>query len=212
MAPPAMKDDDMTKHVLRGVVMTVLALVLTSMLPGCPSAPVNIPDPNLESALRKATNTPFGWLTKSALAKVREVHAVDSNIADLSGLENCTLLETLDLRRNQIVSIGPLEGLASLQYLDLGGNAISNIRPLGGLFALTFVSLWGKGNEILDFSPLVANAEGGGLIDGKVILPAEYVLTDEGAYLPSVAADITALLDAGVVVQAVTEQEASSAT
>jgi len=209
-APPAMKDDDMIKRVLRGTVLIGLALVLTNLLAGCPLAPVNIPDKNLKLALRKATNMPLGVLTKSVLAKVSTLEAPDSGIADLTGLEHCTQLTTLDLRRNQIASIGPLEGLASLQYLDLGGNTIANIQPLGGLYALTFVSLWGKGNEILDFSPLVTNAEGGGLIEGKAILPAEYVLTNEGAYLPLVAADMNALKDAGVTVQAVTEEQASA--
>ncbi len=204
----------MTKLLLRGMALTGLVLVLAGVLSGCPLAPVNIPDPNLELALRKELNNPLGVLTKGDLGKILELSAPGlsapgASIVDLTGIENCTNLETLDLSGNAIVSIAPLSGLAGLQYLDLGGNQITNIQPLSGLYALTTVKLWGTGNAVLDYSPLVLNADGGGLIEGKVYLPAEKVLNSDESYKAYVAADVAALKSAGVTVIAITEADAS---
>jgi len=110
-------------------------------------------DRNLEAALRDALGKPPGEeITTAELAKLTELEAEESGIADLSGLEYCTSLTALYLGGNQISDITPLENLTSLIALELGENQISDISPLENLTSLNALRL-GE-NQISDISPL----------------------------------------------------------
>jgi hypothetical protein len=115
---------------------------------------VFFPDPNLEAALREAIGKPTGRIYKSDLQKLTSFYAPYRSIIDLTGMEHCLNLASLDLHDNQISDISPLAGLTKLEWLDLSYNRISNISPLAGLTGLKWLYLYN--NLISNISP-VAN-------------------------------------------------------
>jgi len=64
------------------------------------SAPVNIPDAALLTALRTALAKPTGAITEADLLTLTSLRIAGLGIADLSGLEKATNLRILDIRRN----------------------------------------------------------------------------------------------------------------
>jgi Leucine-rich repeat (LRR) protein len=110
------------------------------------------PDPNLEAALRAAIGKPTGHIYESDLEGLTAFSATHRSIANLSGLEYCINLISLDLRDNQIGDISALAGLTKLEWLDLSYNLISDISPLASLTNLKWLYLYN--NEIVDVSPL----------------------------------------------------------
>ena len=62
-------------------------------------------------------------------------------IADLSGIEQLTQLEALDLAHNAIRDLSPLAGLRQLRLLDLSNNQIEEVSPLGSLKQLQVLIL-----------------------------------------------------------------------
>ncbi|HXZ29697.1 MAG TPA: leucine-rich repeat domain-containing protein, partial [Dehalococcoidia bacterium] len=129
----------------------VAAVVLVISLSGHGSV-VTFPDPKLETAIRRALNKPSGPIHPAELAGLANITAPESGIEDLSGLQYCTSLTTVDLWHNQISDISPLGNLTSLTYLDLGDNGISDISPLGNLTNLEHLYLYS--NQVSDISPL----------------------------------------------------------
>ena len=64
---------------------------------------VPIPDPNLRAALEKALGKNEGdAITDAELVTLTKLDALESSITDLTGLEHCTGLTTLNLYRNEI--------------------------------------------------------------------------------------------------------------
>jgi len=113
---------------------------------------VFFPDPNLESALREAIGRPTGRIYKSDLEGLTSLSASYRGITNLTGLEYCINLRSLDLHGNQISDISALAGLVKLEWLDLSYNRISNISPLASLTNLTWLYLYN--NLIGNISPL----------------------------------------------------------
>ena len=115
---------------------------------------VNIPDPNLrtaiETALGKAAGTP---ISTDEMAQLTSLESRSNNIRQLTGLEFATNLVRCDLYNNQVSDVLPLAGLTQLTYLRLGYNrSLQDISPLVGLTQLT--SLYLSSNNISDVSPL----------------------------------------------------------
>jgi Leucine-rich repeat (LRR) protein len=110
------------------------------------------PDPNLEAALRQALNKPTGHIYRSDLEGLTSFFAADKSIANLSGLEDCINLVTLDLHDNQISNISALAGLTKLEWLDLSYNLVSDVSPLAGLTNLKWLYL--HYNRIGNITPL----------------------------------------------------------
>ena len=112
---------------------------------------VNIPDPNLRAAiaaeLGKASGDP---ITTSDMAALTRLEARESNISNLTGLEDAINLTRLDLGYNSISDITSLSGLTNLTWLYLSDNSISDITSLSGLINLTLLYL--GGNFISDIS------------------------------------------------------------
>ncbi len=179
-----------------------VALCVCFCLSGCGLlGTVYFPDRALESAVRAALDQPFGPLFKSQLAKVREVQAESLNIASLDGLQYCTSLTVLNLHGNKIQSITPLNTLVNLVRLDLGDNQVSNIEALAGMVHLEELVIYGSLNEIVDWQPLAANSQAGGLGAGNVVvLPTETTTDSSGNPLPNFAPTRQVLLDNGVTV------------
>jgi len=78
----------------------------------------------------------------------------DLGIVDLSGLEQLTGLETLELRNNLIQDIGPLGGINTLLTLDIANNQVSAIAALDGLTNLAVLHL--SHNQISDIAAFAA--------------------------------------------------------
>ena len=114
---------------------------------------VDIPDPNLCTAVRDALNVPGdAAITKSALQHLTKLVANSRGIESLQGLEFATELQHLQLRSNQIVDIRPLANLKQLDTLIILDNRITDLAPLANLTEL--VELNARDNPISDVSPL----------------------------------------------------------
>lgn len=170
-------------------------------------------DNALESAVRASLGQPFGPLFKSDLAKVREVQAAGLNIRDLEGIQYCTAMTVLNLRANQVQSITPLASLTNLVRLDLGENEVKNIEPLAGMLFLEELIIYGDGNEIVDWQPLAANSQAGGLGAGNVaVLPSKTTVDSDGNPLANFASTREVLLNNGVTILIGSPQDQGTST
>ncbi len=116
-----------------------------------------IPDANLELAVRwtvcPTDGCPPRDITPADLASLTLLRANSRSIADLTGLEHATALETLELGwNNSITDLRPLANLTSLTRLELRGNSITSVSALGNLTNLTYLSL--RDNQIVNVSAL----------------------------------------------------------
>ena len=136
-------------------------------------------DPVLESMVRESLGKQSGDITTADAEAVIRInlsiewqryHSADIPITDISGLENFTNLESLDLSFHQIRDVSPLAGLKKLTTLSLGGNPVSDLTPLAGLTNLEVLNL--SGCTAPDYSPL------GNLINLKVLLLSDSAITD----------------------------------
>ena len=114
-------------------------------------------DKKLEEAVRQyvfAKRNTTQPITAADVGTLSFIKAKGAGIKDLSGLEHCKHLSSLELGDNQISDITPLKGLAMIQLLDLSGNQIRDIAPLATLSALQYIEL--TGNKVSDIKPLSA--------------------------------------------------------
>jgi small GTP-binding protein len=87
-----------------------------------------------------------------SLTNLRSLYLDDSDIWDLSILENFVRITHLSLNSNHIDNISALENLSQLKELDLGDNSIIDISALKSLLYLEYLSLYD--NNIKDISAL----------------------------------------------------------
>ena len=94
--------------------------------PSPKAVPVNIDNPILEKAIRRpfggGINKPTGELTKADYEKVTKLDFYKKQLTDVTGLENLTQLEVLDLNVNQLTNVKGLEKLTQLKELSLHSN------------------------------------------------------------------------------------------
>ena len=113
------------------------------------------PDKNLEAVVRqyvfekKNNNEP---LTEDDVKSLSTIKGNGKGITDLTGLEKCSSLASLDLADNEISQLSPIKELNNLQYLDLSKNNIQDAKPLGGLTGLQYLEL--SNNQLSDIAPL----------------------------------------------------------
>ena len=126
-----------------------------------PKKTVVFADPLLEKMVRVAMNKPKGDITLSEAEALTELKlgiewqpepAPNSQITDISGLENFKNLEILELYFHAITDISPLAELTSLKQLMIGGNPIADISPLAGLTKLGSLTLFNC--QAQDYTPL----------------------------------------------------------
>ena len=114
---------------------------------------VEVPDPNLETALREALGLAAGQsLTRQEMLRLERVGVERRGIADLTGLEHAVNLTYIIFPHNEITDLGPLAGLTRLETLYLWGNDVVDISALSNLTSLERVDL--AGNDISDITPL----------------------------------------------------------
>ena len=115
---------------------------------------VEIPDPNLEQAIRDALSLPKDIpLTQLQMQNLTRLAAWDVGITDLTGLEYATSLQVASFSGNQIQDLSPLAGLIHLELVALNGNPISDISPLASLTNLKHLRL-AINPVITDITPL----------------------------------------------------------
>ena len=116
-----------------------------------PESVVVFTDPVLEAMVRTAMNKPEGDITPAEAETVTELKLniewqqqipPETQIQNISGLENFKNLETLELSFHNIKDISPLAGLTKLTSLSLGGNPVADITPLSGMTALRGLMLF----------------------------------------------------------------------
>ena len=114
---------------------------------------VEIPDPNLKAAIREELQLPpAADITPQQMLRLTRLKAIRSEIADLTGLQYATNVESLRIRGNLIEDLTPLANLTELKYLSLGGNQVSDITPLARLTQLMDLNIgW---NPVQDISVL----------------------------------------------------------
>lgn len=91
-------------------------------------------------------------MTKENVDSVTKLILLSNGIADITGIEKFTNLESLELNNNKIKDIRLLENLTNLEYLDLDNNKIKDIEPLRNLNNLKELML--SRNQIEDISPV----------------------------------------------------------
>lgn len=175
----------------------LLAIVLLAS--GCPATPgttVFFDDPQLERAIRKELDHPFGLLTRDDLKELRSLNARGMGIWSLKGIEFCENLTWLDLDTNNISDLTPLANLTNLMILNLDSNEIFELSPLAGLLNLDGVSLFD--NQVGDIQARVTNAVNGGLGPGDFVVLDYETLSNRALNI-----DVPALEAMGVNVELV---------
>ena len=134
--------------------------------------PVIFPNAELEEEIRQAINKPTGDILCSDVEALtsfshcgcehlecddvictRDPLDPDYNpVRNLSGMEYCTNLTSLELPYNEVYNITPLAGLVNLNHLELDVNDVVDISALSGLSSLAILEL--VDNDIVDISPL----------------------------------------------------------
>ena len=131
-----------------------LGIVIFLQIPnGLINQPVEIDNPQLESAIREVLKKPQSNISKNELLSIVELDASKSDISDLNGIEQLSNLAELDLSGNQITDITPLGKLTKLQKLNLKDNAINDLTPLSALTELETLNLQSNTN-IISLQPL----------------------------------------------------------
>ena len=135
----------------------VLLVTATLLIAQAYAQLVEIPDPNLETAIREALELPDGTpITKQEmllLTRLPGKFAWNRGITDLSGLEHATFLNHLSLRSNMIQDLTPIAELIHLELLTLNQNPIADLTPLSKLVNLKTLDLT-RCRYITDISPL----------------------------------------------------------
>ena len=112
---------------------------------------VEVPDPNLERAIRETLSLPDGVpLTQGLMLQLTGLETGERGIIDLTGIEYATNLHYLNLGGNQIRDIRPLAVLISLTGLSLYNNPVEDIAPLASLTNLTYLNLAHNGIATLE--------------------------------------------------------------
>ncbi len=103
---------------------------------------VEIPDPNLERAIREELGLSSGVpVTQQDMLLLDTLTARDAQIENLTGLEYAIRVREIFLQRNQVRDITPLRELANLKVLYLSKNPISDLSPLSGIISLRTLAL-----------------------------------------------------------------------
>lgn len=122
-----------------------------------PPQPSLFPDAHLEAVVRQqvfAKRHNKEPITAEDVARIAVLNGNFRGIRNLTGLEHCKALASVDLAGNQIADLSPLTGLRQLQYVHVASNRIHDIRPLGTLRALQYIQL--EHNAVSDLTPLTS--------------------------------------------------------
>ena len=128
--------------------ISLLVLFITGI---SQAAPVNIPDPNLKTAIEAELGVSNPDANDMLL--LTYLNADSNSISDLTGLEWATNLQHLRLNLNLISDVNKLSGLTKLTYLNLMDNNITDINDLQLLTKLKYLYL-DRNNNISDINAI----------------------------------------------------------
>nr|WP_198999646.1 T9SS type A sorting domain-containing protein [Flavobacterium sp. ASV13] len=112
-----------------------------------------IPDVNFENkliALGIDTGTPDGMVLTSRVSSITELNLYNSNISDLTGIEDFQALTNLNLMSNKIITLDLSENIA-LTNLNAGYNKLTTLNTSKNV-ALQYLSLYYNEITSLDLS------------------------------------------------------------
>jgi len=116
---------------------------------------VEIANPILEKAIRKAAKKPTGELTEADLDKLTSLHLSRNQLTGVKGLENTSQLKALFLNENKLTKltgVKGLENLTQLKQLELSDNQLTDVTGLEKLNQLTRLHL--SNNQLTDVTGL----------------------------------------------------------
>ena len=114
---------------------------------------VEIPDPNLERAIREELGLSSEFpITQQEMLRLTTLPARDAQIENLTGLEYAHNLESLSIPKNPINDLTPIAGLRRLEHLHLAGIPIEDLTFLKDLTQLRHLNLFAC--EITDITPI----------------------------------------------------------
>jgi len=142
-----------------GILPFLVISLLGAEAPAPPSTnePPVFVDPQLESAVRQqvfSKRNTTNALTASDVAQVSVVVGNFRGITNLTGLEHCKAIASLELAGNRITDLSPLRGLRQLQLLILSSNRVTDVEPLGTVPALQYIEL--SHNQVKDIAALAS--------------------------------------------------------
>ena len=144
-------------HIFRRSLVLLSVLALGIARADSTNEPPAFVDPQLEAAVRQqvfAKRNTTNALTASDVAQVSVVVGNFRGITNLSGLEHCKAIASLELAGNRITDLSPLRGLRQLQLLILSSNRISDASVLGTVPALQYIEL--SHNQVKDIAAFSA--------------------------------------------------------
>ncbi len=138
----------MIKHISRLFLLLILCIAAHAQV-------VDIPDPNLQAAIRGELQLlPGSRITKEDMLRLESLGAARHDIMHLTGLEHATNLKSLSLWGNPLAELAPIANLERLSYLDIAACSISDITSLSNLVNLTGLNV--RFNRIIDISPIAS--------------------------------------------------------
>ena len=159
-----------TIHVSRCLLVFVVAV--TILIPQAHAQVVEIPDPNLERAIRERLELPTDVpITQQEMLRLTGFAVEVAEVETLIGLEYATNLKSLYLPRdNPIKDLTPLAKLTQLELLHMPGVPINDLTLIANLTQLKDLTLTSCG--IRDISPLanltqliLLNLNSNGIVD-----------------------------------------------
>ena len=120
----------------------------------CPEESGLFPDPNFEKVIRLALEQPEGDILKDDLKSLVRLDAgfPEDTIRDITGIEYCENLLTVDLSGSRVKDLGSLSKLKYLEELYLRYSDVDNLEQISKCENLEILHL--KENNIADISPI----------------------------------------------------------
>ncbi len=131
-------------------VLRARGVIVSADEAGACTGPVDVPNANLEAAIRDELGKPEGELSCEDLAELRELAAF--SVGDLEGIQFAVNLTDLDLSLGNFSDITLLGGLTELRSLNLERVDVDDLAPLANLTNLT--TLFVGGSDVSDLAPL----------------------------------------------------------
>ncbi len=136
------------------ILLCMLTCVVSVGIPAQDVDVVNIPDKNLEQAIREEIGiSDTILLTPAHIKMLKRLKVNDQAITNITGLKYATNLEILDLSNNpELSDIRPIANLTELRWLAFALTQVQDLNALVGLTNLETLYIWGT--PIFDLGPL----------------------------------------------------------
>ena len=135
------------------IISTIVAVLMLGLTFNLFAQVVDIPDPNLQEAIRSSLSLGAGVpITVQDMLNLNTLYSQNAGISNLKGLEYALNLVDFNLGQNPITDISPIQNLEKITGLSFWGCRITDISPLQNLRNLRGFLL--GYNQIEDITPL----------------------------------------------------------